>query len=227
MTETTTLDVTSPIFRADPYPIYARLRAQTPVQRIALAGKQTAWLVTRYDDVLETIKSKQFAKDRLNALPLNQTAKQPWVPKFVKPSVIAACGGAKGDDVTDEDLQIILKGLIAWTSGKPLAAIEIVLGGDPNSDTQTKRVCPRSRELVGSVIPRGFSFIMGLLTHVVGKAVPIDTLDDSGRQLLECLGTAVRRGYDTPAKVVFADQNPTIFSRVQMHQSWTLQSNSG
>ena len=85
MTETTTLDVTSPIFRADPYPIYARLRARMPVQRITLSGKQTAWLVTRYDDVLEMLKGKHFAKDRLNALPPEQTAKQPWVPKFVKP----------------------------------------------------------------------------------------------------------------------------------------------
>ena len=85
MTETSTLDVTSPSFRANPYPIYARLRARAPVKRIALSGKQTAWLVTRYDDVLEMLKGKHFAKDRLNALPEDETTKQPWVPKFVQP----------------------------------------------------------------------------------------------------------------------------------------------
>ena len=43
-------DLASPAFKADPYPFYARLRAEAPVCRTP-ADRRTAWLVTRYDDV--------------------------------------------------------------------------------------------------------------------------------------------------------------------------------
>jgi hypothetical protein len=65
---------------------------------------------------------------------------------------------------------------------------------------------------------------MGLVSHVVEEVNPFDTQEDLGRQLVECLGTAVRKGYDAPEKVFFAADNPTILSRVQMHRSWADQS---
>jgi hypothetical protein len=40
-------DLASPRFKADPYPFYARLRAEAPVWRTTLPDKRTAWLVTR------------------------------------------------------------------------------------------------------------------------------------------------------------------------------------
>jgi cytochrome P450 len=64
-----TVDLVSPGFNADPYPLFARLRAEAPVQRVTLPGKQPAWLVTRYDDMLAGLKGKQLVKDRLNARP--------------------------------------------------------------------------------------------------------------------------------------------------------------
>jgi hypothetical protein len=97
---------------------------------------------------------------------------------------------------------LILPGLLAWIRGKPLAFIEKELGGEPDGRSLPKQVCPRARELVGSVIPRGFSFVMGLVSHVIEQADPFDTQEDLSRQLIECLGTAVRRGYDTPEKVL-------------------------
>ena len=45
-------DISSPRFKADPYPFYARLRAEAPVYRVRLAFWLSAWLVTRYDDVV-------------------------------------------------------------------------------------------------------------------------------------------------------------------------------
>ena len=60
-------DLASPAFKANPYPYYARLRAEAPVWRITLPDKQTAWLVTRYDDVAEVLKDERFAKDKVNA----------------------------------------------------------------------------------------------------------------------------------------------------------------
>lgn len=68
--------------RADPFPFYARLRAQQPVCHVTvpiMPGVREAWLVTRYDDVVAVLKDNRFAKDRQHA------AKQPWLPSFVKP----------------------------------------------------------------------------------------------------------------------------------------------
>jgi hypothetical protein len=44
-------DITSPEFKANPYPFSARLRAQAPVYQVTLPTMGgTAWLITRYDD---------------------------------------------------------------------------------------------------------------------------------------------------------------------------------
>jgi cytochrome P450 len=80
-------DLASPQFKADPYPTYARLRAQSPVCRttLSLGGKRTVWLVTRYDDVLALLRDQRFAKDPLNAQTPEQRANAPWMPAFVRP----------------------------------------------------------------------------------------------------------------------------------------------
>ncbi len=79
------VNITSAEFKADPYPFYARLRNEAPVFRVTLPDRQTAWLVTRYDDVARVLKDEGFAKDRRNALTREQFARQPWIPAFVKP----------------------------------------------------------------------------------------------------------------------------------------------
>jgi cytochrome P450 len=79
------VNITSAQFKADPYPFYARLRAEAPVFRVTLPDRQTAWLVTRYDDVSRVLKDEGFAKDRRNAMTSEQLARQPWIPDFVKP----------------------------------------------------------------------------------------------------------------------------------------------
>jgi cytochrome P450 PksS len=72
-------DISSAKFKADPYPFYARLRAEAPVHPVVLPDKRTAWLVTRYDDVNRVLKDPDFAKDK------KQAGKQPWVPAFFEP----------------------------------------------------------------------------------------------------------------------------------------------
>ena len=74
-----------PAFKANPYPFYARLRAEAPVARVKLPDKQIAWLVTRYDDVLAVLKDERFAKDRRKALTPEQLARQPWIPRRFEP----------------------------------------------------------------------------------------------------------------------------------------------
>ena len=78
-------DLSSPQFNADPYPFYARLRAEAPVYRTMLPHKQVAWLVTRYEDVLGILKDERFVKDRLSAVPSEENGKMPWVSGVFKP----------------------------------------------------------------------------------------------------------------------------------------------
>ena len=76
------LNLVSPEFKADPFPFYARLRAEQPVSRVPInlaPGLREAWLVTRYDDVVALLKDPRFAKNREHA------TKKPWLPEFVKP----------------------------------------------------------------------------------------------------------------------------------------------
>src|SRR5215204_3288972 len=85
MNEIVRPDLASPRFKANPYPFYARLRAETPVWRTTLPSRRTAWLVTRYEDVADALGDDRFAKDPLNALDPEQQKRQPWVPSFLKP----------------------------------------------------------------------------------------------------------------------------------------------
>jgi cytochrome P450 PksS len=56
-------DLSSPEFKADPYPFYARLRRKSPVCRARVPITRTAWLVTRYDDVVTVLRDPRFAND--------------------------------------------------------------------------------------------------------------------------------------------------------------------
>ena len=85
MNEVAAPDLASSRFKADPYPFYARLRAEAPVWRTTLSDKRTAWIVTRYEDVAGVLKDDRMAKDPLNAQDPEQLAREPWVPGFLKP----------------------------------------------------------------------------------------------------------------------------------------------
>jgi cytochrome P450 len=79
------VNITSAEFKADPYPFYARLRAEAPVYRVVLPDKRPAWLLTRYDDVAAALKDERLVKDRANAMSREQLTKQPWAPAFIRP----------------------------------------------------------------------------------------------------------------------------------------------
>jgi cytochrome P450 len=78
-------NIASSQFKANPYPIYAQLRAEAPVARVTLPDKRVAWLVTRYDDVLAALRDERLVKDLRNAMPPDQQKQQPWVPGVFKP----------------------------------------------------------------------------------------------------------------------------------------------
>ena len=85
MPDFSSVNIVSREFKADPFPFYAHLRAEQPVCCVTLPGRQKAWLITRYDDVLAALKDTRFVKDIHNALTPEQLGKQPWIPNFAKP----------------------------------------------------------------------------------------------------------------------------------------------
>ena len=80
----TDVDLASRAFCADPYPTYARLRAEEPVCRVRLPDGQIAWLVTRYDDAVSVLKDPRFGNDREKIMTPEQAARLPWTPSVVK-----------------------------------------------------------------------------------------------------------------------------------------------
>lgn len=138
-----------------------------------------------------------------------------------KKSILASVGMKKTDDLTQDALIRLKPGIMGWIQGQPMREIEIMLGGSPDSGNDSLRVCPRARELVSTVIPRGFSFVMGLVSHVVDDVDPFDEQKELSREVVESLGTAVRRGFDTPEKLNFAKENEHLLSRVLMHNTFS------
>ncbi len=64
MVQVKVADFARPEFKANPYPFYARLRAEAPVVQTKLF-RQPTWLVTRYDDVFMVLKDQRLLKDWL------------------------------------------------------------------------------------------------------------------------------------------------------------------
>jgi len=79
------VNILGPEFKANPFPLLARLRAEQPVCRVTLPDKTPVWLVTRYEDVKTLLADERFAKSRYNALSPEQLRKQPWVPPMFRP----------------------------------------------------------------------------------------------------------------------------------------------
>jgi cytochrome P450 len=78
-------DLTSPLFKANPFPFYARLRAEAPVYRARLPDGQQPWLVTRYDDVALVLKDSRFGRDRFIGMTPEQRKKMPLLARLFEP----------------------------------------------------------------------------------------------------------------------------------------------
>jgi cytochrome P450 len=85
VSHTSRVNLASRQFKADPYPFYAKLRAEAPVYRTMLPYRQSAWLITRYDDALAVLKDERLVKDRRNVFTGERPAKSPWMPAFMRP----------------------------------------------------------------------------------------------------------------------------------------------
>jgi hypothetical protein len=108
----------------------------------------------------------------------------------------------------------------AWLAGTPLNEIERLLGGDPENRRTGSHVLPRARELVGTVIPRSLSFIIGAVARLVEELGLTTQQPGLPVQLLESLSACVRRGFDNPSKLEFANRDRTIIGRVEVHRAY-------
>jgi len=61
-------DFSTPEYRRDPYPFYARLRREMPIMRLSHARRGESLFVARYDDVMVLMRDvERFASDRRTA----------------------------------------------------------------------------------------------------------------------------------------------------------------
>ena len=79
------LNIVSPRFKSNPFPLLANFRVSQPVFRTALPDKSPVWLLTRYADVASLLKDERFVKDKRKAMTAEQLQKMPWVPPMFRP----------------------------------------------------------------------------------------------------------------------------------------------
>lgn len=135
-------------------------------------------------------------------------------------SALVAIGYASNASLDNEGLGVLLSGTTAWIEGKTINEIEKLLGGNPDSNLITEKLCPRSRELVSTFIPRGLSFIMMVTSQMVEELELFKFQVNLKMKLVKSTSIAVRKGFDTIEKLKFANKNKNILSRVQLHQMY-------
>jgi hypothetical protein len=125
--------------------------------------------------------------------------------------------GRKGDSPLSADaLNQLLPGVNAWLTGRPLSEIERALGGDPKA----KPECPRARHVVTSLVPLCLTFIGSLVARMAKEIPEIVSGQAVPRHMSDLLPTAVRRGFDDPAKLAFSEVQKGLLSRVQYHRAY-------
>ena len=78
MLDTAKINFAAPEIKANPHPLYARLRDEARVARVRLWGVG-GWMLTRYDDVVAAMKDERLASDRRNA----PTGHRPFTEKVL------------------------------------------------------------------------------------------------------------------------------------------------
>lgn len=78
------MNLASGEFKANPFPFYARLRIESPVFKTVLPTGESAWLVTRYDDVAFVLKDERFVKNAANAMSNAEWRRLPWFRRWFK-----------------------------------------------------------------------------------------------------------------------------------------------
>jgi cytochrome P450 len=73
------LNLTSPTFKANPYPTFTHMRLHDPVHQIKLPSGRAAWLLTRYEDAELVLRDERFVKNVRNALTPEERTQQAFI----------------------------------------------------------------------------------------------------------------------------------------------------
>lgn len=138
----------------------------------------------------------------------------------VKRSATASAGLKAESPLNGAVLDILFPGIVGWISGMPLNGIELELGGNPNRKSDTAKTCPQARDLIATFIPRGLSFIMGVVSRMAEELNAASAQEDLEEAMLQSLAAAVRRGFDKVEKLEFANLRRDILGRVQLHRMY-------
>jgi cytochrome P450 len=77
-TNLSTFNIADPMFKANPYPMFAHLRMNAPVLRLpSRYGMGNMWLITRYKDAVSILKDERFIKNGRSLLSPQQLAELP------------------------------------------------------------------------------------------------------------------------------------------------------
>lgn len=136
-------------------------------------------------------------------------------------AIVGAAGASAKTSLSATVLAALLPGVEAWITGKTLSDIDRALGGNPMRPQE--QLCERARHLVTEVIPLSLTFVMGLVAGTAkGLSVSMDGTPTIS-PVLDCLPSAIRRGFDAPAKLAFADLRKHLLSRVQVHAAYAAE----
>jgi cytochrome P450 len=64
MSQSTDFNLASPIFKANPYPVFAQLRTDDPIHQFRSSNGQSTWLITRYAEAELVLRDERFIKDK-------------------------------------------------------------------------------------------------------------------------------------------------------------------
>ncbi|PHY22389.1 DEAD/DEAH box helicase [Caulobacter sp. BP25] len=107
------------------------------------------------------------------------------------------------------------KALEAWVNGRPLAEIEVLLGGS----VETYPHCPRAREIATDLATRGFSYAASLVVQVLKAQREAAGQDTDQNPVTGYLATAIKRGFNSQDLVAFAMETKGPLTRVQYHRA--------
>jgi hypothetical protein len=126
-------------------------------------------------------------------------------------------GRKTGGASTDAELTLLKRGLRAWLTGEPFASIEVALGVAPEGVA----TCKRARDFAHRIMNRRFYLIANATAALVREKLAAEGRVSVNPAVLEVLGVAVRKGLDSPEKVVFANRSSAVRSRVLIHRDYT------
>jgi hypothetical protein len=121
-------------------------------------------------------------------------------------------------DLAASDMTRLEAGVQAWISGAPISSIELILGGEIESESAT---CPRARTFVTKAIPLAIVFATSVVARV---AQGLERSDEPGMSLvLDALPMGVRDGFDRPSMIALAQVEGRRSLRVAKHISFAAQ----